>query len=691
MRPGEVIVARLSGGISIRRCLAPASRGEGVRILMGRNREARIPTDRVIMATGVTASSEDEVQRFRSRCESLASDIDLSEVWEVVRDETTPMSLDSLGELYWGTSPDTAQKVALLLHLDRNSLYFVTDGEGYSPRTQESVQEIQARRQREVEHAQEAATLVEHLQQGILPPQMTRHQASLLQHLRGYAIHGEDYTRSAVARGLVEQVERGSRDLQRLSFDLLVQAGIFSQDEPLELERAGIRKEFPEDALAEAAAIDVARLLEEPGRRDLTAVPTVTIDDAETQDRDDALSLEVEEAGTSVSGPKSGISHEHPAAIYRIGIHIADASALIPPTGALDQEADHRMATIYLPELKVPMLPPELSDKKASLVPDENRAALSLVVRISEAGEILGWEVFPSVIRSQAALSYDDADQAIADTDHPRHNILTSLGLVARSLREKREEAGAVSLERPEMLIKVAPSGEATVRVIPRSTPARRMVTEFMILCNSLLAEFCQRQTLPAAYRSQAASDLSDITVETRESPLWWYLAIRRLPPADLDTVPAAHAGLGVPCYIQVTSPIRRYPDLVMQRQISRFLSSGQALYSPEAIASVAQRAEVQLRELGRLEEERRRYWLLKYLKQALSRKDEDDAADTFQAVVLDNQPRRPALMELAEYPFRVRAELPASCPPGETVTLRLHGVDLWRRTGQFVHVPQAR
>jgi hypothetical protein len=96
----------------------------------------------------------------------------------------------------------------------------------------------------------------------------------------------------------------------------------------------------------------------------------------------------------------------------------------------------------------------------------------------------------------------------------------------------------------------------------------------------------------------------------------------------------------------------------------------------------------VQVRELARLEEDRKRHWFLKYLKQSLAADDEDGVF--FQAIVLDNPPRRPALLELAEYPFRFRSELPGVCAPGETVILRLRGVDLWQRVAQFVHVPPA-
>ena len=693
------MVARMKGGVGIGRCLDPKSRGQRVKISVGRNRAAELPGDRVVLATGIAVEGEEEVEEFRRRCEALASEIDLSEVWEIVRDEAAPMSLEDLAELYWGPTHQVAQRVALLLYLDRTSLYFVGNNGGYTARSEEYVRDIQARRNREAENARESASLMEYLSQRRLPPQISPYQTSLLEHLRGYAIHGENYTRSATVRSLLDQVESGTRDHQRLGFELLVDAGIFSPDEPLELERAEIVEDFSEDALAEAAALDRLRALDEPQRRDLTPIPSITIDDAGAADRDDALSLEVEtpdvgpgdrasaagvsDRGTEVPGP---VALGESEAIYRIGVHIADAGALISPGGALDQEADRRMATLYLPERRVPMLPPEASDRAGSLVPGERRAALSLLVRFTESGELLDWEATPSVVRSQAALSYEEADRAMGAADDPWHPMLAPLDRMARSLRRKREEAGAVTVERPEMTIKVTSAGEVEVRVVPRSAPARQMVAEFMILCNSLLAEFCRRHDLPAAYRSQAAPDLTDLTAELPEGPLRRFLVMRRFAPADLDIVPAAHGGLGVAAYIQATSPLRRYPDLVMQRQISHFMRSGQPLYTPEIIASVAQRAEVQLKELRRLEEDRKRYWFLKFLKQSVSPSEGDDETGRFEAVILENQPGRPALLELTDYPFRFRAALPESCDPGETVTMRLRGVDLWYRVPQFVH-----
>ena len=677
MEQGELIVARLRGGVGIARYLGANPEGSRLRIATGRNRETQVATNRVMMATGVVVSGEEEVEEFRRRCDSLASDIDLAEVWELVSYEVTAMSLDDIADLYWGPAKDAARLVALLLHLHREAPYFDATEDGFAPRPQATVRETLDRCRRNAGNVEEAEALMDHLSRGELPSEITRHQSGLLDHLRGYAIHGENYTRAAASRALLETVENGTRDYQRLGFNLLVRAGVLAQDEPIELERAGISDRFPKDVLAEAASIDQSVALDEPGRRDLTDLPTFTVDDAGTEDRDDALSLEVEEP-----------SSDHPRAVYRIGIHIADAGALIPSGGAVDQEASRRIATLYVPDGKVYMLPPEVSNRTGSLVPGERRAVLSLMARVTESGEILDWEVQPSMIRSDVALTYEEADLAVENVDHIWHSALDSMHEVALSLRQGRESAGAINLERPEMLIRAEPSGEVDVRVVTRSTPARLMVTELMIMCNSLLAEFCRREKIPAPYRSQASTDVTDVMTETPEGPLRWYLVVRRLPPADLDTVPGAHAGLGVPAYIQSSSPLRRYHDLVVQRQIGRYLRAGEPLYSTEAISEVAQRAEVQLREIRRLEEERNKYWFLKHLKQRIQREESPGDLALFQAIVLDNPPRRTALVELAEYPFRTRAELPDSYAAGDTVTLRLHGVDLWQRSGQFVHVP---
>ena len=358
------------------------------------------------------------------------------------------------------------------------------------------------------------------------------------------------------------------------------------------------------------------------------------------------------------------------------------------------------MSTLYIPDRQIPMLPPAVSHDKGSLDAGRRRAALSMLADISADGEILRYEVKPSIIVSDAALSYDEANAAIANSDaedagHAHHDMLASLHALTEALKRKREAAGAVGIDRAELIIKVVSSDDVQVNVVQRDSPARDMVAECMVLCNSLLAAFCRDNEIPASYRSQTAPDLTDLGAGLppgvdigEDGPLRQYLMLRRFAPADTRTAPAPHGGLGVPAYIQATSPLRRYPDMVMQRQITHYLSAGEPLYGEDDITSVAGRADVQLRAMGKLEDERRRYWLLKYFKLRMEKTPDDEQSVLFKAVVLENQPRRSAMLELTDYPFRVRARLPDAVKPGETVTLRLHSVDLWEKRGNFIHAP---
>ena len=654
MKPGELVATRMSGGITIARVVdVDASR---VRVAIPRKKEARLPTERIIFATQIFAEDDEEVANFRRQSEEIADTVDIAELWEVVSDDQTALPFNDLSELYWGVDAAAAQQVALLLCLDKDTLYFEDGKAGYTPRAPTAVEETLARRRRQAQQSEEADDLLACLERGELPPTLTSHQQMLIDSIRVFAAFGDDYTRSALVKALLNKMERKTGNLQRLAFDVLVSCGEFAEDEPLELVRDEIVEAFSDEALAMAESVSEAELLSDANRIDLTALPTITIDDADTQDRDDALSLErLDDEGGG-------------AERFRLGVHITDAGALIPQDSVLDEEANRRMATLYIPDRKIPMLPAVVSHDKGSLEAGKRRAALSLLADIGADGEILRYEVKPSVIVSDAALSYDEADAAISDADEPYHDLLANLHTLTEALKQQREAAGAINIDRAELLIKMESPDDVQVKVVQRDSPARQMVAECMVLCNSLLASFCRDNEIPASYRSQSAPDLSDLGaglpsgVEIGEGgPLRQYLMMRRFAPADTRTAPAPHGGLGVSAYIQATSPLRRYPDMVMQRQITHYLRSGEPLYSVEDISSVAGRADMQIRAMSKLEDERRRYWLLKFFKLRMEKAPDDEEATFFKAVVLENQPRRSAMLELADYPLP-SARSPARC-----------------------------
>ena len=672
MQPDEILLVELSAGPRLARYIE--TKGNRLRIAIGRNREARLPQSRLIYETGVSASGFEDVERLREQAESAANDLDLEEVWDIVCDDGDALTLDDIGELYWGDELSAQQSVGLLMHLLGDDLRFVRDGAHFVPRDRDEVDAIVERRQRQTQRTADAEALSSAFRAGRMPDALTDHQADLMAQVRGFVVHGDEYHRANPAKRFLETAGAAGRDTQRSAFDALVKLGAMDADEHLALERAGIVADFPEDALADADAVDPAPLLSNPDRADLTNLLAFTIDGAETRDRDDALSVEINDDGSC-----------------RVGIHITDAGALIESGSALDVEADHRMSSLYLPERTISMMPPAVSTGAGSLNPGETRPAVSVLANFDAAGEMTGWRVVKSAIRSARALSYEEADAAISDSSHPLSAELDALNRVAASLRAAREAKGALRLDRPELSVKVDSDGAISVSVEPRAAPARGLVEECMILCNVLLARYCMDNELPAPFRSQPLVDVSDIEAQTPEGALRFFLTTRRLSAASVSVKPSSHGGLGVEAYTQATSPLRRYPDLLVQRQISHHLRTGETLYDEEAVTSVAHRADMQIRQMSRIENNRRQHFFLKWLDARRVESEESGTPAVHRAVALDNQGgRRAALLDLIEWPIRTRAALPSSVKPGDEVSLRLHGVDLWRRTAQFTYEPES-
>ena len=665
MEPGDIIVVQLDAGPRLGRYIE--TKASRVRIAIGRNREARLPATRIVHETGLTASSFEQVETIRHEAEAISEDLDLLELWDVVCDDRQPLTLSDIGELYWGMEVSAVQVVGLLFHLARDDLRFVRDGSHFVPVDRETVANEIARRQRVAERAADASALAAAVREGDLPRPLTDHQSDIMDHVRGFVLYDDDYSRADFAKRFLEQTGVRGRDMQRGAFDTLVALGLMDPDEHLALERAGIESEFTPEVVAEAERVNQADVLSDPTRVDLSDLLVLSIDDESTRDRDDGLSLEM------IDGPA-----------YRVGIHITDVGALLRRDSAIDTEADRRMSSLYLPEQTIPMLPAAVSTDTGSLSPGALRSAVSLLVDLAPDGEVVRWKMVRSVIRNQHALSYQAADSGVSDKSHPLHTRLRALHRLAMELRAAREAKGALNLDRDELTVKVDENGQINVSVTPRSAPSRSLVQEYMVLYNSLLAAYCSDNDLPAPFRSQIVPDVSDIEAQVPEGSLRWYLMARRLSPATVSAKAAAHGSLGVDAYTQATSPLRRYPDLVVQRQISHHLRTGETLYDESSVTSIAHRADMQVRQMSRIENNRRQYFFLKWLRQRSDEAESSTEPEAHQAVVLENPDNRSATVELVEWPFRSRVALPSSIKPGEVVPLRLHGVDLWRRTAQF-------
>ena len=399
------------------------------------------------------------------------------------------------------------------------------------------------------------------------------------------------------------------------------------------LAREQIEEEHPAAAIqeAEAAAARILRLSLQ-GRRDLREIPLPTIDPEEARDHDDALWVERIDKG------------------YRAYVAIADVAEYVQPESALDAEASSRGCTLYLPDRAVPMLPGALAADLCSLLPEKERLCLCVIADLNQKGEVISFEVVEAVMRSAAMLTYGGVALALGFTAEGARSVqaealrpgLRILDELARKLRKARLRRGALDLDLPEAQVLLDEASGAPTAITRRARDpgvkrAYQMVEELMLLGNELVAEWLSERRSLGVYRVHAAPDPEKlerlgrvaerlgvkVDLEQLQDPLGlsrWLssiaehpkrtvlesLALRSLKQAFYDIVNIGHFGLAADAYLHFTSPIRRYPDLVVHRLVKGLLRGTKLDNSPEAVErlrSVATHAS--LRERSAMEVER--------------------------------------------------------------------------------------
>ncbi|MCY1702059.1 ribonuclease R [Deinococcus sp. SL84] len=354
----------------------------------------------------------------------------------------------------------------------------------------------------------------------------------------------------------------------------------------------GLRGEFPPEVLSEAGRIP-AEIPESAlrGRLDLRELNTFTVDGRDAKDFDDAIHIQPTEAGT-----------------FLVGVHIADVSHYVRAGSELDGEAYARATSVYLPGRVLPMLPEHLSNGVCSLVPNEDRLTMSALVELSADAEILNVEIGPSVIHSKARLTYDEVQAYSEGTspmpEHARHleGDLHLLLKVTTKLRQKRLREGSLDFKMREVKVDVDEDGR--MELIPlREETARGMIEDLMLLANKAVAHFLLERNVPTLFRiheeptlqrfqdvSQAIGRLGlafpggeptpqayqEVLKQVRGTPresVVNTLLLRSMQQAKYAGENLGHFGLAFDEYLHFTSPIRRYPDLMVHRVLRGVLS----------------------------------------------------------------------------------------------------------------------
>ena len=330
-------------------------------------------------------------------------------------------------------------------------------------------------------------------------------------------------------------------------------------------------------------------------RIDLTGLHTVTIDDEDTADIDDGLALEWMADGT----PK-------------IWIHVADPGRLVAAETPLDLEARRRGTSLYLAQGTLPMFPQILATGPFSLRAANRCAAWSLGILLAPDGDLEGLEVHRSWVRPAYRLSYADADELLELAPPQERDLLTLQALMGRR-RAWRARRGALFLDQPEGRIRCGPQSEGAEGAqleITEPTAARLMVAEAMILAGAAIATYGSRHNLALPYRGQpiapvpTAQELEALPVGPAR-----LAAIKKcLTRGVVSTAAQAHFSLGLGAYVQATSPIRRYGDLLVQRQLAAHLE-GQPPMEASTLSDVLTSMEGGVREGMAITREDQRHW----------------------------------------------------------------------------------
>ena len=593
---------------------------------------------------------------WRICCDKLSESINLHEVWEVLQGEVPFITVQQICALVFGGLGDAALSTSLILMLFRANPYFVMIEGNCVPNSAETVKAFLAKEEQLRERNVERQVLISWLKKESKDVMLSNRQKEWINHLRMYAIFGEKYSSKQMAKGLLADIGLQVGDLQSQVFELLVGVGIFHQDEPLNLYRQRISLEFPLAVVERAKSLSLIKHKLEGYSKEFLDPTTISIDEKTTKDVDDALSLQETDQG------------------FVLGIHITDATILVPFDDVVDKEASKRLSTIYFPEITFPMLPKSLSEEAGSLLTGVKRPVLSVIVHLDYSLRIISWDIRSSVIKNSASFSYKEVDLILTGQPSSFAMMLRSLQMIAKEFHNQRISQGSLELLRPELKIQFDQSGVVEIEVFEKPSPARKLVSEFMILANHLMAEFCKDNKIPAIYRSQEKLMTEDLA-GLKEGPVLAYLLMRRLRPSSIGLKPLPHALLGVPVYIQATSPLRRYSDLIMQRQLRSFMESGESFYSRDSLQAFIYDAELQIREIGRLEENRKRHWLLRYLSTRIG--------SIFMGIVLEIRNNR-ALFEIDKLALRTDCFVNHPLNLGDKVDLELLEVDLWKGEARF-------
>ena len=558
-----------------------------------------IEPKKIVLVTGITVSetltdSEKklEMRKWRRDLEEKRDSVDLETLWQCVVEEQETVSFEEILDLYSGKEQvSMEQRLLLFWAVDKSTVYLTRAEDGYLVRSQEEVSKIlhalELREERE-QRTQAAVNWARSVLSGEALSVVDESHNEFLELIERYVIDLDGYERAKEAKGFLYDV--GLKEVES-AVEFLIKTGFWKKDDDPESKKIAFHFRHSQRTMEEAEAVFNAQD-SFAGLTDRTDLEAFSVDSETTQDMDDALSLETH--GDRIT----------------LGVHISNVAHVVSRGCFLDQGARERAETAYFPEGRVDMFPRELVSKKLSLIAGDPRPALSLFATFKkEDFTLIDYHFETTVIRVSKNLTYAEATEIFHRTQWGK-----SLVVLADSLRNERVEKGAFIVQLPELKIRVEDQDGISISKDYMDSPAHNVVSECMILMNRLSGAFFDKNEIPALFRSQA----QEIDPEAREidpaDVLFPVKVIKHLKPSFVTSKPEAHKSLGVTSYVQMTSPIRRYMDLLMQRQLISWLEEQKIYYSESELEDTNTRVSLATREIKNAQRSRHRYWLIRYL-----------------------------------------------------------------------------
>lgn len=382
--------------------------------------------------------------------------------------------------------------------------------------------------------------------------------------------------------------------------DILGIAGTNNAEMHAILAEFGLPYKYPEEVEAEAEKIPSDISAEEIAKReDFRKVTTFTIDPRDAKDFDDALSIRRLENGN-----------------WEVGVHIADVTHYVTPGGIIDKEGESRATSVYLVDRTIPMLPERLSNGLCSLRPNEEKLCYSAIFELNEDADIKKYRIGRTVIESDRRFTYEEAQSIIETGEGDFKEEILKLDSLAKKLRNKRFQNGSIAFEREEVRFEIDENGKPLSVYFKEQKDSNKLIEEFMLLANKTVAEFVGKvpknkhaktfvyrihdlpnpeklQTLSEFIRrfgykvktegsnAAVAKSINQLLEDVHNKPeenLISTIAVRAMAKAVYSTSNVGHYGLSFEYYTHFTSPIRRYPDMMVHRLLTLYMDGGRSV-----------------------------------------------------------------------------------------------------------------